>query len=343
MSSKNSEWDVLSFSAIAERDETYLIAGPLGTRFCMRKQGESLHPELLSLEKLAELRGIMGDYNFQSQYQQNPAPPGGAYVKTDWLKHYEPGEEPAQFARIVQSWDTANKSTDLSDYSVCTTWGVFDKCYYLLHVLREKLNYPDLKRAVLAQASTFKAGTILIEDRASGTQLIQDLQSEFVNGVTAYTPPPGSDKKMRLHAQTAMFENGRVYLPRTAPWLLDYIHELTTFPGAEYDDQVDLYHSVSARHLPKQRFGGLCEARQNGSGSTVVALSRSVNKCAVGCTLISCAPLTSRHSGGDFRSACFPSAGGKVRLAGNTHEAFRGQGTNAARTEGARRGRLLVL
>ncbi len=106
-------------------------------------------------------------------------------------------------------------------------------------MIRRKLNYPDLKRAVIEQAEKYNAGTILIEDKASGTQLIQDLKSEFVNGVTEYKPPPGTDKIMRLHAQTAMFENGRVFLPRIAPWLADYVHELTSFPGARHDDQVD--------------------------------------------------------------------------------------------------------
>ena len=160
-------------------------------------------------------------------------------VKTEWLRFYEPGEQPATFSRIVQSWDTANKATELSDYSVCTTWGVDYKHYYLLDVFRQKLNYPDLKRAVIEQAKKHNARTIVIEDKASGTQLIQDLKSEFMNGVTEYKPPPGTDKIMRLHAQTAMFENGRVFLPRTAPWLADYVHELTSFPGTRYDDQVN--------------------------------------------------------------------------------------------------------
>ena len=79
----------------------------------------------------------------------------------------------------------------------------------------------------------------MIEDKASGTQLIQDLNSEFMNGVTEYKPPSGTDKTMRLHAQTAMFENGRVFLPLAASWLADYLHELTSFPGSRYDDQVD--------------------------------------------------------------------------------------------------------
>lgn len=239
MSSTSKKWKVLSFPAIAEQDETHVIINPFGTRLFTRKAGDALHPERELLATYAEIRQTVGEYTFQSQYQQNPAPPGGAIVNPAWFKSYEPGEEPANFSRTVQSWDTANKATEISDYSVCTTWGVLNKIYYLRNVFRQKLNYPDLKRAIISQAQMHNAGTILIEDKASGTQLIQDLQSEFVNGVTAYTPPPGSDKIMRLRAQTAMIENGRVFLPRTAPWLADYIHEIITFPGSRYDDQVD--------------------------------------------------------------------------------------------------------
>jgi len=239
MSSKNSAWKVLSFPAIAERDETHVIVNAFGTRRFIRKVGDALHPERESLATLAEMHRAMGEYNFQSQYQQNPSPPGGALVKTAWLKFYEPGEQPANFSRIVISLDSANKATELSDYSVFMIWGVDYKIYYLLDVIRLKLIYPDLKRWAVELTKKYSGATLLIEDKASGTQLIQDLQSEFVNGVTAYKPPPGADKTMRLHAQTAMFENGRVFLPRSAPWLADYIHELTTFPGTQYNDQVD--------------------------------------------------------------------------------------------------------
>ena len=232
-------WEVLSLPAIAEKDETHVIVNPFGTRLFKRKAGDALHPERESLAVYANIRQTIGEYNFLSQYQQNPSPAGGAMVKTAWLRFYEPGEQPASFSRIVQSWDTANKATELSDYSVCTTWGVDYKHYYLLDVFRQKLNYPDLKRAVVEQARKHNARTIVIEDKASGTQLIQDLKSEFMDGVTEYKPPPGADKIMRLHAQTAPIENGRVFLPRTAPWLPDYIHELTSFPGPRYDDQVD--------------------------------------------------------------------------------------------------------
>jgi predicted phage terminase large subunit-like protein len=236
---EHEQWEVLSFPAIAMEDVAHVIVNPFGTHLYKRKVGDALHPDRESLAIYANIRHTIGEYNFLSQYQQNPSPPGGAMVKTDWLRFYEPGEEPAKFSRIVQSWDTANKSTELSDYSVCTTWGVNYRQYHLLDVYRRKLNYPDLKRAVIEHAMRFNCRNIIIEDKASGTQLIQDLKANCVFGVKAYTPPPSTDKIMRLHAQTAMFENGLVFLPRTASWLLDYIHELTSFPGTRHDDQVD--------------------------------------------------------------------------------------------------------
>ena len=74
-----------------------------------------------------------------------------------WLAYYTPDETPEYFDTIVQSWDTANKESELADYSVCTTWGVKGKKSYLLHVLRKRMAYPDLKRAVIAQAEAWKA------------------------------------------------------------------------------------------------------------------------------------------------------------------------------------------
>jgi predicted phage terminase large subunit-like protein len=122
---------------------------------------------------------------------------------------------------------------------VCTSWERVGNEFYLLDVFRQRLNYPDLKRKVRALADQHRPHTILIEDKASGTQLIQDLKAEGLYAIKAYEPPQGTDKIMRLHAQTAIFENGRVLLPRHAPWLADYIAELTSFPGARHDDQVD--------------------------------------------------------------------------------------------------------
>ena len=108
---------------------------------------------------------------------------------------------------------------------------------YLLHVLRKRMGYPDLKRAVAEQWRAFNPSVILIEDKASGTQLIQELREEGVHAVTAYNPE--YDKVMRMHAQTGAIANGFVYLPQEAPWLAEYLYELAMFPNGKYDDQVD--------------------------------------------------------------------------------------------------------
>ena len=158
-------------------------------------------------------------------------------VKAEWFKRYRENERPQRFDRIVQSWDTANKATELSDFSVCTTWGVSGKVLFLLGVFRRRLEYPALKRAVREQQHLFDATEVLIEDKASGTQLIQELIAEGCHGVARYQPT--TDKIMRLHAQTAMIENGFVYIPETAAWLPEYLHEMTVFPKGKHDDQVD--------------------------------------------------------------------------------------------------------
>jgi predicted phage terminase large subunit-like protein len=162
---------------------------------------------------------------------------GGGMVKAAWFKSYAPNERPEVFDCIVQSWDTANKATELSDFSACTSWGIKGKDLYLLHVLRRRMEYPELKRAVREQCAAFAANVVLIEDKASGTQLIQELVADGVHAVTRYQPQ--SDKVMRMHAQTAMIENGFVHLPKEAAWLAEYLHELTAFPKGKHDDQVD--------------------------------------------------------------------------------------------------------
>jgi len=230
-------WEVLSFPAIAEAEEAHQIETIWGPRCFARRQGEDLHPDREPLETLEHIRRTIGEYNFAGQYQQSPAPLGGGLVKAEWFKRYGANERPESFDRILQSWDTANKATELSDFSVCTTWGIKGKDFYLLNVLRKRLEYPALKRAVREQQSLFNAHVVLIEDKASGTQLIQELIADGCHRVTRYKPE--CDKIMRLHAQTAIIENGFVHLPDAAPWLAEYLHEMTVFPKGKHDDQVD--------------------------------------------------------------------------------------------------------
>jgi predicted phage terminase large subunit-like protein len=229
-------WEVLSFPGIAEADEVHRIETIWGAQCFRRRQGEALHPDREPLETLDRIRRTIGEYNFAGQYQQSPAPLGGGLVKAESFKRYGEKDRPERFDRIVQSWDTANKATELSDFSVCTTWGVRGKDLFLLGLFRRRLEYPALKRAVREQQSLFGANEVLIEDKASGTQLIQELITDGCYGVTPYQPT--CDKIMRLNAQTAMIETF-VYIPEAAPWLAEYLHELMVFPNGKHDDQVD--------------------------------------------------------------------------------------------------------
>jgi predicted phage terminase large subunit-like protein len=231
-------WDHIRLPAIAEEDETHQIESPFHTRTVRRRIGKPLHPEREPMPVLEHLRRTVGEYNFAGQYQQQPAPLGGGMVKSEWFNTYLPGTESSKFDLVFQSWDTANKANELSDYSVCTTWGKSEKKFFLLDVLRARLEYPDLKRAVAAQAARFEPRNILIEDRASGTQLIQELKRDGVYAATRYDPGT-MDKIMRLNSVTSTIENGFVYLPESADWLATYLHELTTFPSGKHDDQTD--------------------------------------------------------------------------------------------------------
>jgi predicted phage terminase large subunit-like protein len=230
----------LSLPALAEVDETHLIRTALGTRVHLRRAGEPLHPERESLARIEEARRVMGTYDFEAQYQQRPAPIGGGLFKFAWLSTYNPSVSPA-FDSVVQSWDTASKASEVHDWSVCTTWGMIGhgpKCQaYLLDVFRKRMEFPDLRREVLARAERFNANHVLIEDCASGTGLIQSLKADGFWKATAVRP--AGDKVMRLHNSTAFFEAGHVSVPEHAPWLDAWRHELEMFPNSKFDDQVD--------------------------------------------------------------------------------------------------------
>jgi predicted phage terminase large subunit-like protein len=229
-------WEVVCFAAIAQEREQHVIETAFGRYTHTREIDEALHAARESRQTLDVLRAKLGDYHFAAQYQQAPTGLDAGMIKRAWFKHYREPERPAHFDQIVQSWDTANKASELSDYSVCTTWGVKAGDIYLLHVLRERLNYPELKTTVLEQQRAWAAAVVLIEDRASGTQLIQELHHARCHAVQGVAPE--SDKQMRLYAQSGTIKSF-VYLPTEAPWLEDYLHELTNFPNAKHDDQAD--------------------------------------------------------------------------------------------------------
>jgi len=231
---KDENWTHLNLPAIAEEDEEI----PLGEgRFHCRKAGELLHPEREPREVLEEQKAAMGSQSFSAQYQQAPVPEGGALIKGSWFRTYPWAPERAAGERVIQSWDTASKTGTKNDYSVCTTWLMRGKDYYLLDVLRKRLEYPELRRTILSHAAAHAATAVLIEDAGTGAPLIQDLRRE--GKLRPIAIQPEHDKIVRLEAQSAVIEAGHVLLPEKAPWLDDFRAEILAFPYGRYDDQVD--------------------------------------------------------------------------------------------------------
>ncbi|WP_419832601.1 phage terminase large subunit [Endozoicomonas atrinae] len=177
---------------------------------------------------------LMGDWN---------ATPEGGLIKAQWFKRYN--VLPSEFLRVIQSWDTAYKPEQVNDPSVCTTWGETRHGWYLLDVFRERMEYPALKRAAASLYEAWRPQGVLIEDKGSGQSLIQELRQGVGVGQTKVRIPvipidtKGINKVDRLIAVSSLFEAGMVYLPEVSPWALDYEIEMTIFPLAPHDDQVD--------------------------------------------------------------------------------------------------------
>jgi predicted phage terminase large subunit-like protein len=232
------EWDVVRFPAIAPEDQEYRLFTPYGKRIIQRRKDDILQPELVSADTLAALRSGMTAAVFAAQYQQDPQPAEGNLVKRAWLKTYKESERPDKFDKIVQSWDTANSASETANFSVCTTWGMRGKHFYLLDVVRRQMEFPELKRTVRDLADSWKADIVLVEDKASGTQIIQEMRADQFLKVQP-APKQDGDKYVRAYVQTTRIESGCMFLPEDAPWLYTYILELTSFPNSKYADQVD--------------------------------------------------------------------------------------------------------
>jgi len=196
-----------------------------------------LHPDREPQEALERIRLTLGTYDFAAQYQQNPVPIGGGLIKWDWFRFYDAPPVHQEGDLVTQSWDTASKADEINDYSVCTTWLCRGIDQYLLDVTRVRLDYPHLKRRIVDLAARHQADNVLIEDKGSGTQLIQDLQYEGT--VRPIGIVPQQDKITRMYGQTAKIEAGCLWLPKEAAWLGDFQAEVLQFPRGRHDDQVD--------------------------------------------------------------------------------------------------------
>jgi predicted phage terminase large subunit-like protein len=217
-------------------------------------EGELLFPARFPKEVVDRDKKAMGSYAVAGQFQQSPSPEGGGLFKRSWWKFYQ--TPPASFKRVIQSLDCAQKVGLSNDYSVCTTWGETDNGYYLLDLWRQKVEAPDLERATISNAAKWNPTAVVIEDKSSGSSLIQSLRQKTRLPIIAYNP--GSrDKVTRAIAATPMVESGRCYLPEGAAWVEDFIIELERFPNSTHDDMVDslsiLVDFVTTRQAPVYR------------------------------------------------------------------------------------------
>lgn len=229
-------------------DEWYHLKIP-----AINDDGEPLWAFKHSIDDLLKMKAA-NPYHFSGQYQQEPTPKDGGIIKAEWFERYR--TPPAEKLRIIQSWDTAYKAKKQNDPSVCTTWlQTSGNKFYLLDCFVIRAEYPEVKRYVQSLFEKFKPQAVLIEDKASGQSLIQELRHTRVPIIAI---EPENDKITRLNSVSTLFEARQVYLPESAPWLADYEHELLSFPLAAHDDQVDStsqalewLRSKSTNALPK--------------------------------------------------------------------------------------------
>ena len=225
LNAKDSErWELLSLPAIAEGDESF------------RKEREALWPSRFPIQELERIRTAIGGRAWASLYQQRPSAAEGAIFKRDYWQFYRQPLN-TKFSLVVQSCDTAFKTGTENDYSVCTTWGATENGYYLLHLWRGRVEFPELKRILSSLATQWNPHAILIEDKASGQSLVQELRNSSVLPVIPVKVD--TDKIARAQAVTPLIEAGKVYLPESAPWLAEFINEMASFPTGVNDDSVD--------------------------------------------------------------------------------------------------------
>ncbi|MGU3663336.1 phage terminase large subunit [Methylobacterium sp. A49B] len=228
------DWQVVHLPAIAVEDGVFQLSARPG-HVHRRRCGDALQPDREPRDLLEGLRRELGSRTFEAQYQQAPTPAGGNLIRREWLRFYR--ERPVALDRIIVAWDTASTLGETSDWSVGLVWGVCDQNFYLLDAVRQRLEFPQLRRAVLQLSERWDADVTLIEKTALGYALLQDLRR--TSALRPVLLPARLDKVARCEAQSARFEEGRVHLPQEASWLGVYEAELLAFPNGRHDDQVD--------------------------------------------------------------------------------------------------------
>lgn len=219
-------WIRLRLPAIAEDDDDLLN----------REIGEALCPELGYDEEWAALKKVeVGSRTWASLYQQRPAPEQGSIIKREWLKYI--GAVPARADNLIMSWDFTFKDSQASDYVVGQVWQKTGANYYMIDQVRGQMDFTSSKRALINLKKKYpRCRTILVEDKANGTAIINALQKD-ISGIIPITPK--ESKEARAYAVTPYFEAGNVYILENIQDLNDTVEEFVAFPNGKNDDRVD--------------------------------------------------------------------------------------------------------
>ncbi len=231
---KQGGWVHLNLPAIATRDERIAIGNG---RFFDRQEGDVLHPAREPREALEQIERTLGIRHFPAQYQQAPVPETGNLIHSDWLRYYDTPPTRTDTTRVIQSWDTAMKGEQIHDFQ-CVRPGSRTRATTIFSMwCGVSVAILLFWKLVIAHYCRHHPIGLLIEDKGSGTALIQDLSHRAQ--ISSIAIRPEGDKVTRMDTASLGFEQGTVYLPGQAPWLGDFLHELLRFPDAELDDQVD--------------------------------------------------------------------------------------------------------
>jgi len=231
------QWEVVEFPAILE------VADPEHPGDPASIKEKSLWPDKWKLDELQKARASMDPRYWNAQYLQQPTSDASAMIKREWWRVWKP-EEPPKCEFIIQVWDTAHEAKTSADYSACQTWGIWaneeDKGLphiILLDAFRDRMEFPELKACAYEHWDEWKPDAFIIEKKAAGAPLIQELRSMGIP-VNEYSPSRGNDKIARINAITDIFASGKVWAPDTR-WAKEVIEECASFPVGDHDDYVD--------------------------------------------------------------------------------------------------------
>jgi len=220
---------------------------------------KSLWPEQWKLDVLKTTKASIDPKFWNAQYMQQPTMDTSAIVPRKSWRIWDK-EDPPQCEYVIQSWDTAYETKNSSDYSACTTWGVFFNEYekmrphiILLDAFKDRMMFPDLKQAALKHYKNWEPDAFIVEKKASGAPLIQELRAMGIP-VQETNPSRGNDKMVRLNAVADLFASGVVWAPDTR-WAREVIEEIAVFPVGEHDDYVD----TTTQALMRFRQGGFVQ------------------------------------------------------------------------------------